>query len=47
VVFVAEIPKTATGKVRRFRVRELIAHLDVDRPTAAEQSATPTPGVLS
>jgi len=47
VVFVDEIPKTATGKTQRFKVRELIAILDVDLATAAEPPAAPPPGALS
>jgi benzoate-CoA ligase family protein len=32
VVFVTELPKTATGKMQRYRVRELVAGLDVPIP---------------
>ncbi len=37
IVFVTDLPKTATGKMQRFRVRELVADLDRN-PTTPETS---------
>jgi benzoate-CoA ligase len=33
VSFVAELPKTATGKIQRFKLRDLAASLDVAKST--------------
>ena len=50
VVFVTELPKTATGKMQRYRVRELVADLDVPIPTvdtgieAGSDAGTPAAG---
>jgi acyl-coenzyme A synthetase/AMP-(fatty) acid ligase len=35
VVFVADLPKTATGKLQRFKVRDLVAHEPAAVPDAA------------
>jgi len=45
VVFVGELPKTATGKLQRFRVRELVA--DNVNPTVEQSSTTTAQGARS
>ena len=39
IVFVAELPKTATGKMQRYKVRQLFAAAEVESPSLATRSA--------
>jgi acyl-coenzyme A synthetase/AMP-(fatty) acid ligase len=43
VVFVEDLPKTATGKLQRFKVRALLVESVIGQPTA--EAATDTLGV--
>jgi acyl-coenzyme A synthetase/AMP-(fatty) acid ligase len=40
VVFVTDLPKTATGKMQRYRVREMVAVMDAPLPVAEPEIET-------